>query len=102
MLMIDKEVANKSTVEFGFMVKATTIKKIPVIAALRGATGLGLKETKELVEAAMFHEKSFRMNILQFGIFMAQLHQREGISEVTIDGLKISKGLKDTYDFSRR
>ena len=102
MLMIDKEIANRSTVEFGFMVKATTIKKISVIAALRGATGLGLKETKELVEAAMYHEKSFRMTILQFGIFMAQLHQRKAVKDVTIDDLKISKDLKDSYDFSRR
>jgi ribosomal protein L7/L12 len=102
MVMIEEEAVNKSTVEFNFKVNPTTNKKIAIIASLRGATGLGLKETKDLVEAAMFHEKSFRMNILQFGIFMAQLHQREGISEVIIDGLKISKGLKDTYDFSRR
>jgi hypothetical protein len=102
MLMIEKEVANKSTVEFNFKVNHSTNKKIAIIASLRGATGLGLKETKDLVEAAMFHEKSFRMNILQFGIFMAHLHEREGLNEVLIYGLKISKGLKDTYDFSRR
>jgi large subunit ribosomal protein L7/L12 len=38
--------------EFDVILKAFGDNKIPVIKVVRGATGLGLKEAKELVEAA--------------------------------------------------
>jgi large subunit ribosomal protein L7/L12 len=38
--------------EFDVILKAFGENKIPVIKVVRGATGLGLKEAKELVEAA--------------------------------------------------
>ena len=45
------EAAEEKT-EFDVILKAAGANKVAVIKAVRGATGLGLKEAKDLVEAA--------------------------------------------------
>ena len=45
------EAAEEKT-EFDVILKAAGAKKVAVIKAVRGATGLGLKEAKDLVESA--------------------------------------------------
>ena len=45
------EAAEEKT-EFGVILKAAGANKVAVIKAVRGATGLGLKEAKDLVESA--------------------------------------------------
>jgi len=46
-----REVVEEKT-EFDVILKSFGANKVGVIKAVRGATGLGLKEAKELVEAA--------------------------------------------------
>ena len=101
MLMINDEHVNTLTVTFNFKVNSTTTRKIALIKALRGATVLSLKDAKTLVEDAMSNTKTFRMTILQFGVFMAHLHSEEPcVFDVSIIDLKVCNNLRDTYDFS--
>ena len=46
------EAAAEEKTEFDVMLKSAGANKIAVIKAVRGATGLGLKEAKELVDGA--------------------------------------------------
>lgn len=106
MLMINDEHVNTATVTFKFKVNSTTTlvrRKIALIKALSGATVMGLKDAKTLVEDAMSNTKTFRMTILQFGVFMAHLHSEEPcVFDVSIIDLKVCNNLRDTYDFSRK
>ncbi|EFJ5342870.1 50S ribosomal protein L7/L12 [Escherichia coli] len=46
------EAAAEEKTEFDVILKAAGANKVAVIKAVRGATGLGLKEAKDLVESA--------------------------------------------------
>ena len=49
--------AAEEKTEFDVVLKSAGANKVAVIKAVRGATGLGLKEAKDLVESAPAHLK---------------------------------------------
>ena len=90
-----------TTLEFDFEVNECTDKNVPIIVALRNSVGMKLKAAKHLVDASKINPLRIRMNVMQFGIFMATLYERKAEEDVYISYMKTCDEIeKILYDFT--
>ena len=91
-----------TTIEFDFqaLIHDRTGKKVAIIIALRCSVGAGLRKAKELVDASQINPMKIRMNITQFGIFMAKIYERDAENHVCISNVKTFDDEKILYDFT--
>jgi len=90
------------TLEFDFQafIHDRTGKKAALCLALRCSVGAGLKKAKELVDASQINPVKIRMNITQFGIFMAKIYERDAENHVCISNVETVDDEKIMYDFT--
>jgi hypothetical protein len=90
-----------TTLEFDFEVNECTNKNIAIVIALRNSVGMGLKKAKELVDNSKIDPLRIRMDVMQFGIFMAVLYERKAEEDVYISYMKTCDEIeKILYDFT--
>lgn len=77
-------------------------RKISAIKAVRAATGAGLKESKDAVEACCGNPKPWRMTPEQFGLLMGQYldYGQQQATDLHIANVKLVTVSRSTLDWT--